>query len=190
MKDSLRNCPKAYSHSLAALRLAALPTTRSGRKGHRVTRSDDFARKAEPSDPSLACTPGASRGRHCSASARRYRLEGRHNLCFRRACFQTSFEYASNRLTKDPAVAEQAHRWTSKTASSEKRPLLNHSFMHARLKQPRRLLRQNGTAEIRALPLAAPVPLKEVELRSRLHSYCNDSLVQTPSDTDHGADKS
>jgi hypothetical protein len=55
---------------------------------------------------------------------------------------------------------------------------------------PRRLLRQNGTAEIRALPLAAPVSLKEVELRSRLRSYGNGSLLQTLSDTNHGADKS
>jgi hypothetical protein len=42
---------------------------------------------------------------------------------------------------------------------------MNHSFLHARLKQPRRLLGHNGLAEIRALPLAAPVALKEVELR-------------------------
>src|ERR1700723_2321740 len=66
---------------------------------------------------------------------------------------------------------------------------MNHSFLHARFNQPRRLLGHNGMAEIRALPFAAPVALKEVELRSRLHSYCNDSLLQTFSDTDHGADK-
>ena len=77
-------CVGPYSRSLAALRFTALLTNRSGRKGHSVTRSDDFARKAEPSDPSLACTPGASGGRPCSASARRSRLEGRHDLCFRK----------------------------------------------------------------------------------------------------------
>ena len=66
---------------------------------------------------------------------------------------------------------------------------MNHSFLHTRLKQPRRLLGHNGMAEIRALLLAAPVALKEDELRSRLHSHCNDSLLQTLSDTDHGADK-
>jgi hypothetical protein len=77
-------CVGPYSRSLAALRFAALLTTRSGRKGHSVTRSDDFARKAEPGDPSLACTPGGLGGRHCSASARRSRLEGRHDLCFRK----------------------------------------------------------------------------------------------------------
>ena len=43
--------------------------------------------------------------------------------------------------------------------------LMNHPFLHARLKQPRRLLGHNGLAEIRALPLAAPVALKEVELQ-------------------------
>lgn len=69
------------------------------------------------------------------------------------------------------------------------RPLMNHSFLHARLKQPRRLLGHDGITEIGALPLAASVALKEVELRSRLHSYCNDSLFQTLPDTDHGADK-
>jgi hypothetical protein len=66
---------------------------------------------------------------------------------------------------------------------------MNHSFLHARLKQLPRLVGHNGMAEIRALPLAAPVALKEVELRSRLHSDCNDSLLQTLPDTDHGADK-
>ena len=66
---------------------------------------------------------------------------------------------------------------------------MNHSFLHARLKQSRRLFGHNGLAEIRALPLAAPVTLKEVELRNGFHSYCYDSLLQTLSDTDHGADK-
>src|SRR5580698_4832636 len=55
--------------------------------------------------------------------------------------------------------------------------LMNHSFLHARLKQPRRLVGHNGVAEIRSLPFAAPVALKEVELRSVFHSYCNDSLL-------------
>ena len=66
---------------------------------------------------------------------------------------------------------------------------MNHSFLHTRLKQPRRLLGHNRIAEIRALPLAALVALEEVELRSGFHSYCNDSLLQTLSDTDHSADK-
>ena len=77
-------CISPYSRSLAAVCFAPLLTTRSGRTSHSVTQSHDFARKAEPSDPSLACTPGASGGRHCSASARRSRLEGRHDLCFRK----------------------------------------------------------------------------------------------------------
>jgi hypothetical protein len=66
---------------------------------------------------------------------------------------------------------------------------MNHSLLHARLKQPRRLLGHNGTTEIRALPLATPVALEKIELRSRFHSYCDDSLLQTLSDTDHSADK-
>ena len=37
---------------------------------------------------------------------------------------------------------------------------MNHSFLHARLKQPRRLLGDNRITEIRALPLAAPVALE------------------------------
>jgi hypothetical protein len=67
--------------------------------------------------------------------------------------------------------------------------LMNHSFLHARLKQSRRLLGHNGIAEIRALPLAALVAVEEVELRSGLYSYCNDSLLQTFSDADHSADQ-
>src|ERR1700691_3461193 len=67
---------------------------------------------------------------------------------------------------------------------------MNHSFLHAGLKQNRSLLGHNGMAEIGALPLAASVALKEVELRSRLHSHRNDSLLQTFSDTDHGTDES
>ena len=66
---------------------------------------------------------------------------------------------------------------------------MNHSFLHARFKQPRRLVGHYGITEIRTLPLAASVALKEVELRSCLHSYCNDSLLQTLPDTDHGADQ-
>jgi hypothetical protein len=66
---------------------------------------------------------------------------------------------------------------------------MNNSLGHARLKQPRRLLGHDGITEIRALPLAAPVALKEVELRSGFHSDCNDSLLQTLSDTDHRAHK-
>jgi hypothetical protein len=67
--------------------------------------------------------------------------------------------------------------------------LTNHFFLDARLKYPRRLFGHDGMAEIRALTLSAPVALKEVELRSGFHSYCNDSLLQTLSDTDHSADK-
>ena len=66
---------------------------------------------------------------------------------------------------------------------------MNHPFLHARLKQPRRLVGHNGVAEIRALPFAALVALKEVELRSVFHSDCNDSLLQTLSDTDHSSDQ-
>lgn len=67
---------------------------------------------------------------------------------------------------------------------------MNHSFLHARLKQPRRLFGHNGITEIRTLPLAAPVALEKIELRSGFHSYCDDSLLQTLSNTDHGTDKS
>ena len=66
---------------------------------------------------------------------------------------------------------------------------MDHSFLHARLKQNRSLLGHDGMAEIRALPLAAPVALKEVELGSGFHSHGNDSLLQTLSDTDHSAHK-
>jgi hypothetical protein len=66
---------------------------------------------------------------------------------------------------------------------------MNDSFWDARLEQRRRLLGDNGLAEIGALPLAAAVALKEVELRGSFHSYGNDSLLQALSDTDHGADK-
>ena len=66
---------------------------------------------------------------------------------------------------------------------------MDHSFLHARLKQNRSLLGHDGMAEIRALPLAAPVALEKIELRSGFHSHCDDSLLQTLSDTDHGTDK-
>ena len=66
---------------------------------------------------------------------------------------------------------------------------MNHSFLHARLKQPRRLVGQYGITEVRTLPLAAPVALEKIELRSGFHSYCDDSLLQPLSDTDHGTDQ-
>ena len=64
----------------------------------------------------------------------------------------------------------------SKAASPEKRlweadadvtrPLMDHSFLHAGLKQALCLPGHHRMAEIIALPLAAPVALKEVELRT------------------------
>ena len=77
-------CVNPYFRPLAALCFAILFTSRSGRTGHRVPRSRDFARKAKPSDSSLARTPGASGERHCSTSARRPRLEGRDDPGFRK----------------------------------------------------------------------------------------------------------
>src|SRR5271155_2339169 len=50
-------CFNPYFCPLAALCFAILFTSRSGRTGHRVPRSGDFARKAKPSDSSLARTP-------------------------------------------------------------------------------------------------------------------------------------
>jgi hypothetical protein len=41
-------------------------------------------------------------------------------------------------------------------------------------------------AEIIALSLAAPVALKEVELRTGFYPFCNHPLVQALSDVDHG----
>jgi hypothetical protein len=67
--------------------------------------------------------------------------------------------------------------------------LINHAFLEARLKQSWRLLGDNRMAEIRALPFAAPVALKEFELRSSFHSDGNDWLLQTLANTDRSADK-
>ena len=97
-------------------------------------------------------------------------------VCDVRICTASLLPSRNRQYPADSDARSRRHdRSRGRIARSEH--LMNHSFLHARLNQSRRLLGHDWMAEIGALPLAASVALKEVELRCRLHSYCNDSLL-------------
>ena len=64
---------------------------------------------------------------------------------------------------------------------------MDQPFLNPGLKQLSGLRGCNRMAKIMALSLAAPVALKELELRAGFHPLCNYPLIQAVGDINHGA---